>query len=86
MKQQGNEIAQLQMQQVYFGVPPLTHQVQEQIKDFTDHLEKFAVKYKDNINKDPEFRKQFNDMCKTIGVDPLKCDTLIFFVSNRCSK
>lgn len=48
-------------------------QVQEQIKAFTDHLEKFAVKHRDAINRDPEFRKQFNDMCKTIGVDPLKC-------------
>eukprot|EP01127_Copromyxa_protea_P013940 TRINITY_DN3804_c0_g1_i2.p1 TRINITY_DN3804_c0_g1~~TRINITY_DN3804_c0_g1_i2.p1 ORF type:complete len:224 (+),score=41.22 TRINITY_DN3804_c0_g1_i2:207-878(+) len=61
MKQQGTEIAQLQVQQV-----------QEQIKNFTEHLEKFAIKYKDNINSDPEFRKQFSDMCKTIGVDPLK--------------
>lgn len=42
------------------------------MKIFKENLELFATKYKDKINTNPAFRKQFNDMCKAIGVDPLK--------------
>lgn len=42
------------------------------MKIFKENLELFAAKYKDKINTNPAFRKQFNDMCKAIGVDPLK--------------
>jgi ESCRT-II complex subunit VPS22 len=45
---------------------------QEEMKIFKENLELFAAKYKDKINTNPAFRKQFNDMCKSIGVDPLK--------------
>jgi hypothetical protein len=33
----------------------------------------FALKYKKDINKNPEFRRQFQIMCQSIGVDPLAC-------------
>jgi len=59
-KKQADEISDIQLRQV-----------QEQITQFKENLEKFATKYKKNINKDPAFRKQFNEMCKSIGVDPL---------------
>ena len=38
---------------------------------FKSELEKFARKHKKEINKDPAFRGQFNQMCMKIGVDPL---------------
>ncbi|RHY51908.1 hypothetical protein DYB34_004864 [Aphanomyces astaci] len=48
----------------------LTH-VQEQLQVFKTNLQTFAVKYKSQIKKDPEFRKRFQVMCAKIGVDPL---------------
>ena len=53
-----------------------------------DNLEAFAKKYKNDINKNPEFRKQFQVMCNAIGVDPLAC-TFAFArraLIMRCSK
>lgn len=38
---------------------------------FKKSLESFAEKYKDQLNKDPEFRQYFNELCAKIGVDPL---------------
>ena len=38
---------------------------------FKANLEEFAYKYKDEIRRDARFRKQFQDMCANIGVDPL---------------
>jgi len=46
-------------------------QVSEQIEIFKSNLEAFAKKYKRHINKHPEFRYHFNNMCTKIGVDPL---------------
>jgi len=48
----------------------ITH-VQEQLEIFKTNLQTFAVKYKSQIKKDPEFRKRFQIMCSKIGVDPL---------------
>ncbi len=41
------------------------------METFKKNLEEFAVKYKDEIKRDAQFRKQFQDMCANIGVDPL---------------
>lgn len=41
------------------------------MENFKVNLQEFAVKYKDEIKKDANFRKQFQDMCANIGVDPL---------------
>jgi ESCRT-II complex subunit VPS22 len=38
---------------------------------FKVNLQEFAHKYKDEIKKNAQFRKQFQDMCANIGVDPL---------------
>lgn len=43
---------------------------------FKTNLEEFASKHKQEIRKNPEFRVQFQDMCATIGVDPLACKEL----------
>ena len=47
-------------------VPPLPPSLPPQ-----GNLEDFARKYKADINRDPEFRRQFQKMCTNIGVDPL---------------
>eukprot|EP01133_Synstelium_polycarpum_P020200 gene20200-24222_t len=43
----------------------------EQLATFKVNLEEFALKHKKDIIKNPEFRRHFQDMCSTIGVDPL---------------
>lgn len=48
-----------------------TEHIKEQLQTFRKHLEEFADKHRAQINKDPEFRKQFVRMAKTVGVDPL---------------
>jgi len=44
----------------------------EQLATLKKGLEGFAMKYKSKIQKDPQFRSQFNQMCREIGVDPLQ--------------
>ena len=46
-------------------------QLNRQMETFKKNLEEFAFKHKDEIKKDAQFRKQFQDMCANIGVDPL---------------
>lgn len=48
----------------------LSH-VSAQLELFRTNLQQFAIKYKNNIKKDPEFRRRFQAMCAKIGVDPL---------------
>lgn len=45
--------------------------IEEQLGAFKTHLETFARKHRKEINKDPEFRRAFAKMTKSIGVDPL---------------
>lgn len=52
--------------------------MKSQLQVFQTNLEAFAKKYKKEINKNPEFRKHFADMCTKIGVDPLACTPLFF--------
>lgn len=47
-----------------------TH-ITEQVAMFRRRLEEFAVRYRSEINKDPQFRHHFVRMAKSIGVDPL---------------
>ena len=42
-----------------------------QMENFRTNLENFASKHRNEIKKDPNFRKQFQEMCSSIGVDPL---------------
>lgn len=48
-------------------------QMSKQLDMFKTNLEEFASKHKQEIRKNPQFRVQFQDMCATIGVDPLAC-------------
>lgn len=46
-------------------------QLSRQVDTFKKNLEEFAYKHRDEIKRDANFRKQFQDMCANIGVDPL---------------
>ncbi|XP_022906831.1 vacuolar-sorting protein SNF8 [Onthophagus taurus] len=59
-KDKGNEIQENQFEQM-----------SKQLEAFRVNLEDFASKHKNEIRKNPEFRRQFQEMCASIGVDPL---------------
>ncbi|XP_060530718.1 vacuolar-sorting protein SNF8 [Cylas formicarius] len=59
-KDKGNEIQENQFEQM-----------SKQMDFFKTNLEEFAMKHKNEIRKNPDFRKQFQEMCASIGVDPL---------------
>lgn len=59
-KDKGNEIQENQFEQMT-----------KQLEVFRLNLEEFATKHKNEIRKNAQFRKQFQDMCASIGVDPL---------------
>jgi len=59
-KEKGNEIQEANVQEM-----------SKQMDKFRDNLEEFARNHKDDIKKDPAFRKHFQEMCASIGVDPL---------------
>jgi len=46
-------------------------ELSSQLETFQTNLETFAREHKDEIKKDPKFRKHFQEMCASIGVDPL---------------
>lgn len=46
-------------------------QMSQQLEVFRTNLEEFASKHKSEIKKNAQFRKQFQEMCASIGVDPL---------------
>lgn len=43
----------------------------KQMEVFRANLEEFAGKHKNEIRKNAQFRRQFQEMCAAIGVDPL---------------
>lgn len=43
----------------------------KQMEVLKDNLEQFATKHKSEIKKNAVFRRQFQEMCAAIGVDPL---------------
>lgn len=46
-------------------------QMTKQMETFRINLEEFATKHKSEIKKNSRFRRQFTEMCASIGVDPL---------------
>lgn len=46
-------------------------QMTKQMEVFRINLEEFATKHKNEIKKNSQFRRQFTEMCASIGVDPL---------------
>jgi len=59
-KEKGSELAESQLVEL-----------STQLSAFQTNLETFARNHKDEIRRDPEFRRHFQEMCATIGVDPL---------------
>lgn len=59
-KDKGNEIQENQFEQMT-----------KQMDVFRVNLEEFATNHKNEIRKNAQFRKQFQEMCASIGVDPL---------------
>ena len=59
-KEKGNELAETQLKQL-----------SSQLEQFRTNLETFASEHKQEIRRDPEFRRRFQEMCASIGVDPL---------------
>lgn len=58
------------------------------MEKFRENLEDFAAKHKNEIKKNPQFRKQFQEMCASIGVDPLasgKGEYITAFLPFSCS-
>ncbi|XP_057341966.1 vacuolar-sorting protein SNF8 [Microplitis mediator] len=46
-------------------------QMTKHMEMFRTNLEEFATKHKNEIKKNAQFRRQFTEMCASIGVDPL---------------
>lgn len=46
-------------------------QMTKQMEVFRENLEEFATKHRNEIKKNAQFRRQFQEMCAAIGVDPL---------------
>uniref|UniRef100_A0A1B6M4S6 Vacuolar-sorting protein SNF8 n=1 Tax=Graphocephala atropunctata TaxID=36148 RepID=A0A1B6M4S6_9HEMI len=59
-KDKGTEIQENQLEQM-----------SKQLEVFRNNLEEFASKHKNEIKKNATFRRQFQEMCASIGVDPL---------------
>jgi len=59
-KGKANELAETQLAEL-----------SSQLQTFQTNLENFAREHKQEIKKDPKFRKHFQEMCASIGVDPL---------------
>merc|ERR1711970_1683047 len=59
-KEKGYELAQDQL-----------NELSKHLGQFRENLQDFAAKHKNEIKKNPQFRKQFQEMCASIGVDPL---------------
>ncbi|XP_022644689.1 vacuolar-sorting protein SNF8-like isoform X1 [Varroa destructor] len=59
-RQKGDQLAAIELTQL-----------DQQIEAFKGKLEEFAAKHAKSIQKDPEFRRRFQEMCANIGVDPL---------------
>jgi len=59
-KERGTELASEQLSQLSI-----------QMESFRSNLEEFAHKYSNDIRKNGQFRRQFQEMCASVGVDPL---------------
>jgi len=59
-KEKGYELAQDQL-----------NELSKHLDQFRENLQDFAAKHKNEIKKNPTFRRQFQEMCASVGVDPL---------------
>ncbi|XP_075161084.1 vacuolar-sorting protein SNF8 [Haematobia irritans] len=60
LKDKGTDIQESQLEQMT-----------KQMEVFRQKLEEFSISHKQDIKKNAQFRKQFQEMCAAIGVDPL---------------
>lgn len=58
----------------------------KQLETFKSNLEEFASKHKQEIRKNSQFRVQFQEMCATIGVDPLACECKMWISDDNASQ
>lgn len=49
------------------------------MESFRTRLEDFSHKHSSEIRKNAQFRRQFQEMCASVGVDPLACKLLFCF-------
>jgi ESCRT-II complex subunit VPS22 len=49
----------------------INEKMKSAMSEFKRSLEEFALKHREEIRHDPEFRAHFHDMCQHAGVDPL---------------
>ncbi|KAF6206424.1 hypothetical protein GE061_017657 [Apolygus lucorum] len=54
----------------------------KQLEEFRSKLEEFASNHKSEIKRSPVFRRQFQEMCAAIGVDPLASNKGFWSVLN----
>jgi len=59
-KEKGSELASEQLRTL-----------SENMETFRGKLEEFATNYRHEIRKNAQFRRQFQEMCASVGVDPL---------------
>lgn len=74
-KEKGSELASEQLAQL-----------SEQLSIFTARLEEFAQRYREEIRRNPQFRRQFQEMCASVGVDPLACTSILAFAATNCAQ
>ncbi|KAL4442611.1 hypothetical protein ABPG74_007013 [Tetrahymena malaccensis] len=45
---------------------------------FQENMQKYAAQYANEINKDPNFRDNFNQLCQNLGIDPMISQKTLF--------
>lgn len=58
-------------------------QMTKQMELMKENLEEFAEKHKNEIRKNPTFRRQFTEMCSAIGY--VNCLPLLRNILDKCS-
>lgn len=65
-------------------------QFSQELAVFQAKLEEFAHKHRDEIRRNSQFRRHFQDMCASVGVDPLACKLFLavgkILVTGRITK
>ena len=61
---------------ITMGAAKIEH-VEEQLQLFRSNLENFARKHKDNIRKDPQFRREFQIMCALVVLNSFSVNSRI---------
>lgn len=49
------------------------NQFAHELSIFQAKLEEFSHRHRDEIKRNSQFRRYFQEMCSSVGVDPLAC-------------